>query len=452
MHEAALRASVAAGHAVLVSGIAVGAGCMGLLLVKADFIHSIALGALLVVVSAVAATLTLLPVLLQCLGQRLNRPAVWRPACHAASAASTAWRRWVAVIMQQPWRALLLALAIVIALATPACRMTIASAGVGDLAPHFEARRGFESLQRNFEAGWMGPVVLLIESPRGRSLLEERSQGAIRAIAARLENDPRVAQVGIDPRHALSPDATAALLAVVTRHGPDSAAAFEFLNALRADRWAEASSAGLSVRIGGPTAMIADFDAELLGSLWRVIPAVLAVTFVVLLFAFRSVAIPLKAIALNLLSVMAAYGFLVLLFQDGIGASALGITPPGGLNSLVVLMLFTILFGISMDYEVFMLRQVQEEYRRSGDNRRAVQAGLERSASLITSAAAIMVVLFGSFGFTQFTATREFGFGLAFAIALDATLIRLVLVPALLELFGAANWWLPGWNQKERTT
>jgi RND superfamily putative drug exporter len=189
--------------------------------------------------------------------------------------------------------------------------------------------------------------------------------------------------------------------------------------------------------------MIVDFDAELFGSLWRIVPAVLAVTFMVLLIAFRSVLIPAKAVLTNLVSVLAAYGFLVLVFQQGAGAALLHIDPPGGLNSMVVLMLFTILFGLSMDYEVFLLRQIEHEYRRSGDNRTAVAAGLARSAGLITSAAAIMVCLFGSFGFTQLTATREFGLGLAFAVALDATLIRLVLVPAMMELFGVANWWWP---------
>jgi RND superfamily putative drug exporter len=190
--------------------------------------------------------------------------------------------------------------------------------------------------------------------------------------------------------------------------------------------------------------MLVDFDAELLGSLWRVVPVVLAITLGVLLIAFRSLLIPLKAVALNLCVVLAAYGFLVLVFQDGTGAGMLGILPPGGLNSLVVLMLFTVLFGISMDYEVFLLRQIQEEYQRAGDNRRAVETGVARSSRLIVSAAAIMVVFFGSFGFTQFTATRQFGFGLAFAVALDATVVRLLLVPALMELFGAANWWWPG--------
>jgi RND superfamily putative drug exporter len=174
-----------------------------------------------------------------------------------------------------------------------------------------------------------------------------------------------------------------------------------------------------------------------------VVAVVLGVTFIVLAIAFRSIVVPLKAIVMNLISVLAAYGFLVYVFQDGVGASLIGLVPPGGLNSFIVLMLFTILFGLSMDYEVFLLTRIQEEYRTSGDNAAAVVNGLSQTGGLITSAALVMVVLFGSFGFTRLVATREFGLGLAFAVALDATLIRLVLVPILMGLLGRANWWWP---------
>ena len=212
---------------------------------------------------------------------------------------------------------------------------------------------------------------------------------------------------------------------------------------LRNSPWTDARDAGLEVHIGGYSAGILDFDDELFGSLKRVVPVVLVTTFLVLAFVFRSVIIPFKAIVMNLLSVLASYGFLVYVFQDGIGANLIGLVPPGGLNSFIVLMLFTILFGLSMDYEVFLLSRIREEYERTGNNREAVASGLAHTGGLITSAALIMVVLFGSFGFTQLTATREFGLGLAFAVAVDATLIRIVLVPTLMKLFGAANWWFP---------
>jgi len=163
----------------------------------------------------------------------------------------------------------------------------------------------------------------------------------------------------------------------------------------------------------------------------------------VLFVHLRSLLIPLKAILLNLLSVLASYGFLILVFQDGHGTSLLGLTPPGGLNAFVVLMLFTILFGLSMDYEVFLLSAIRTRYLRSGDSADAVAHGIATTGGTITSAAAIMISLFLSFGFTHLMATREFGLGLVFAVALDASIVRLVLLPALMALFGRANWWLP---------
>jgi RND superfamily putative drug exporter len=246
----------------------------------------------------------------------------------------------------------------------------------------------------------------------------------------------------------LSADGKTGLIILVTKKAPESDEARTLVAELRRDAWNELGDAGINVQVGGATAMVADFDEEMLGSLRQVIPAVLALTFVALLILFKSVLIPLKAIVLNLLSVLAAYGFLVYVFQGGIGASLIGLDPPGGLNSLVVLMLFTILFGLSMDYEVFLLTHIAEEYRRSANNAASVAAGLQRTAGLITSAAFIMVCLFASFGFTRLTATREFGLGLAFAVFLDATLIRVILVPALMELLGSTNWWIPAWLKR----
>lgn len=195
--------------------------------------------------------------------------------------------------------------------------------------------------------------------------------------------------------------------------------------------------------------MLVDFDREIFSKLWIVIPAVLLVTYCALLIHFASVVVPLKAIAVNLLAVLASYGFLILVFQDGHGASLIGLVPPGGLNAFIVLVLFTILFGLSMDYEVFLLTGIKRAYQLTGDNREAVTIGLLNTAGTISSAALIMVSLFVAFGFTRLVATREFGLGLAFAVALDATLVRLALVPALMVLLGRANWWMPRiWQPK----
>lgn len=444
--EAVLKATAHTASAVVVSGIAVGIGFLALFLVHARFLHGMAWGGLIVVFATLTASLTLLPVLLLWWGGAMNWPRNPRREPSDGTLENTMWSRLARRVMAHPWRYLIPTGAVLALLAAPAFWMQSRNVSVGDMPSDFEARRGLNALQRNFEAGWMGPIILLLGTPARTDPRQAASREAVQAIAARLGRDPRVARIQGYPRQPGAQAQRYQVILLIPTLPPERPEMIAFVRALRADTWPEAKSAGLVAKVGGASAMIADFDAELLGSLWRIIPLVLAVTFVVLLIAFRSVLIPAKAVLTNLLSVLAAYGFLVLVFQEGAGAALLGIDPPGGLNSLVVLMLFTILFGLSMDYEVFLLRQIEEAYRRTGDNRTAVATGLARSAGLITSAAAIMVCLFGSFGFTHLTATREFGLGLAFAVALDATLIRLLLVPAMMELFGDANWWWPGRN------
>lgn len=454
--EALLGALGAAGPAVIVAGLAVGSGFLALFLVNARVLHSLALGGLLVTLAAVAAAVTLLPVLLQVLGTRIN----WRARAAGGSAVSGVLQEWgerlARRVSARPWLYLVPCLALLAALATPALRMNSWSVGVTDLPPDIESRQGFEVLERNFAKGWMGPVVLLLESAENGGLWQEESREAMLRINARLRDDERVAHVlgygralealgGTASSLQVAPTAladvinakgTVAVINAIPHFPPESAEMMAWVRELRARGWPEAAAAGITVKVGGASALVHDFDTEMFDSLWRVIPAVLAVTLCALLIFFRSVLIPLKAVAVNLLSVLAAYGFLVLVFQAGAGAT-------GGINSFVVLMLFTILFGLSMDYEVMLMRQIQEHYLRSGDNAAAVAAGLGRSAGVITSAAAIMVCLFGSLLFTQLAATRQFGLGLAFAVALDATLIRLLVIPATMVLLGRANWWYP---------
>ena len=369
--------------------------------------------------------------------------------------------------MRRPRLVLAIGLGISALCAWPALQSRSWSFGARDLPVETESRQGFEILARQFQPGWSAPTVLLVESTQEHGLWAAEPRDAIRAYAATLHDDPRVAHVLGVPRilDALGPagalirrttdlpaplaaaarasvteDGRAALMLVVLKEPPESHEAQDFARALRDDPLAGDAVAS---RVGGGSAMLADFDAEMLRSLRRVMLAVITVTFVLLFVFLRSVTVPLKAIIANLLSVVAAYGFLVVVFQFGVGASLLGITPPGGLNAFVVLMLFTILFGLSMDYEIFLLSEIRDEYRRTRDNTASVAAGLSHTASVITGAAAVMVCLFGSFGFFGLTASREFGLGLAFAVAFDATVVRLLLVPATMRLLGRWNWW-PG--------
>ena len=442
VRDAAETAALRAGHVVLVSGVAVCVGFLALFLVRISFLHTLALGGVTVVLAAVLMTVTLLPAVLVVLGRSVNWPR--RPAL-AARGSGLWWGRWAREAMAHPWRYLVPTLAVLAILIAPTLRLQAWDMGPHDLSEEMEARQGFELLERNFASGWMSPVVLLVEARAPGGVMLPETRGAIAATLGRLATDPRVQHARLG---GVSDDGRSALIVLVTRGSAESEEVTDMVRELRAASWPEMRQVGLDVRVGGVTAAVTDFNSEIFGSLRVVVPLVLLLTFVVLVIAFRSIAVPLKAIAMNLLSVLAAYGFLVYVFQDGIGANLISLAPPGGLNSFIVLMLFTILFGLSMDYEVFLLGRIREEYDRTGDNRGSVINGLSQTGGLITSAALIMVVLFASFGFTRLTATREFGLGMAFAVALDATLIRVVLVPVLMRLMGRANWWLPGWLRK----
>jgi RND superfamily putative drug exporter len=435
-HDAVETATIRTVHVVVVSGLAVCTGFLALLLVRIPFLHTLALGGVTVVVSAMLMTLMVLPALLMVVGERVNWP---RRFSQRSSRGAGMWGRWARATMRKPWWYLIPSLAVLAVLVVPTLRLEAWNVSAHDLPQATEARQGYDLLAQNFAPGWMSPIVLFVESRAGTMATPER-QGALMATYGTLAADPRVRTARVLP----APDNRAALLMLISRSAPESGEATRFVRELRTTTWTNARAAGLSVRVGGFNAAIIDFDEELFGSVKLVVAVVLGVTFIVLAIAFRSIVVPLKAIVMNLVSVLAAYGFLVYVFQDGVGASLIGLVPPGGLNSFIVLMLFTILFGLSMDYEVFLLTRIQEEYRASGDNAAAVVSGLSQTGGLITSAALVMVVLFGSFGFTRLVATREFGLGLAFAVALDATLIRLVLVPILMGLLGRANWWWPG--------
>jgi RND superfamily putative drug exporter len=353
----------------------------------------------------------------------------------------------------------------------PVGRLRSWNVGAEHLVPDLEAKEGHDVLSRDFEQGAIGPTMLLVEAPAGRTIWDPDVQYGITALANRMSEDPRVARVngfpdllsvasslqrpiqsaadlpaGIRPlvRDVLSADGRTALVVLLPTWAPESRESMALVDELRRDSWPELAGTGARVGISGATALTRDFDDEVFGRMRVVVPVVLGTTFLVLLVSFRSILIPLKAILLNLLSVLASYGFLVYVFQDGLGAAWIGLTAPGGLNSLIILVLFTVLFGLSMDYEVFLLSRIKDAYAATGDNRRAVSLGVQQTAGPISGAALVMVSIFTAFGFTRLVVTRELGLGLAFAVALDATLVRLVLVPAAMTLLRRFNWWFPG--------
>jgi RND superfamily putative drug exporter len=472
VEQACTDASVKAGRSVMLSGLAVSLGFSVLLLAHARFLHAIAFGGIIIVVTAVAASMSLLPVILFELGPGIHWPFKGKGGFLSGKGLGGAWENCITSIIKRPAVFAAMGMAVLIALIVPVFHMRSWDIGCGNLDAAMESRKGFEQLEKNFEKGWMGPVILFIERKNGTSLWSKHSREAILSLAERLGRDQKVSQVEGFPRvltslgpaqeiiasandvpqelakrvsSAVSSDGSSALVMLVTKDPPESREVMKWVDSLCQESWENMQRAGLRVSVGGVSAMVSDFDKEMFGSLWRIIPVVLVITFVVLMVYFRSLIIPFKALALNLFSVLASYGFLVLVFQDGVGAQFLGMDPPGGLSSFIVLMLFTILFGLSMDYEIFLMSSIKEEYERTNDNSLAVVQGLKNCGGIISCAALIMVCLFASFGFIRLIATREFGLGLAFAVFVDATLIRVVLVPVFMQLIGKANWLFPAW-------
>lgn len=447
---------------IVVSAIAVAIGFGALLLVNIPALRAIAVGGMVVVVTAAALSLTLLPALLSWLGSAVNWPR--RP--HAGGRRSTRWHHAATWVMERRWLSLAAGTAVMVALAWPALRLQPWSVGVADLSPELEARQGYELLATHFDPGLVGPTVVLLQLPPGGSVWHPAFQTAIVSLSRRLLDDTRISSLSGFPdlmaggggrpavdgperwrglaADVVSRDERTALLFVHPADAPESRAAMRLIHDLEQDVRTELNGVRARVGISGTTALTRDFHNEIAGRMRRVvIPVVLGATFLVLMVAFRSVLIPLKAIALNVLSVAASYGFLVLVFQDGYGADLINLTPPGGVNSLVLLVLFAVLFGVSMDYHVFVLSAVREAFAATGDTKAAVVAGVRHTAGPVTGAALVMVCLFLSFGFTRLVATRELGLGLACAVALDATVVRLVLLPSSMAILGTWNWWLP---------
>jgi RND superfamily putative drug exporter len=416
--EAALcDAMSSAGTAVVFSGVTVLCSLASLFLVDINAIRSLALGAIAVVTVAVLCTVTLLPALLALAGGRLERLRV--PLRRRGAAGG--WRRWSARVMRRPLLAFLLGVGAVLVLAAPLLALHTRAGAFDQLPRGSEVRAATEPLARVAGAGAAGPVEAVVP---GRA--------AAFRVAAAARGLPGTARV---VRPLRSRDGREWLVDVVPASEPDSTRAEDVVHDLRA-----LHVAGLSV--GGVSAADADLDHAVSGRLWTMILLVLGCSCGVLVVLLRSAILPLKAAVMNLLSVAAAYGMLVVVFQWGwLGWT--GYRAPGYVDSIVPVLLLAVAFGLSMDYEVFLLTRIRERYLASGDTRDAVADGLADSAHTITAAALIMVVVFSAFAIAGATSIKELGVGLATAIAVDATIVRLLLVPAVMVLLGRCNWWLP---------
>jgi RND superfamily putative drug exporter len=388
-----------------------------------------------VVAVAVLAAVTLLPAMIALLGRRASEPGrvVGRLRRRSSGPRSGPgfWERWTAVLMRRPLPFAIGATTLMLLIAAPALSLRLGTGAIPQFPKDFETRVGFDLAARASGPGALGPVLVVADFGRARV-----DGAALDGFGRTLQGLPGVTAV---TPPALSRDGRKALLAVTPRGAPESDATAALVDRIRALDGPGASR----LSVGGPTAQNADFSDQVLGSLWKVALFVVVLSLLVLLLVLRSIVLPIKAVAMNVLSVAAAYGVLVVVFQYGWLDGLTGFESLGYVQALTPALLLAIVFGLSMDYEIFMLSRIKERYHATGDNRAAVGQGLAASAGTITSAALIMVAVFAIFAGTGVPQIKEIGVGLAVAIFLDATIVRLVLVPATMELLGERNWWLP---------
>ena len=464
--EAVANAIATSGRAVFVSGLTVVVALSGTQLVNLAAFRSMGFSAMIAVFFALSAALTLLPALLGFVGRKIDSLSLHRVFRRSSQQTeSRIWHRWAITVMRAPWLFLAASLAVVLLLAEPALHLSLGSSGPSILPAGSGPRVALEIAGRAFGQGQVAPVQVMYRDPRG---VTGAGFADLYRVARAIPQDPEVARVdsiatltrAATPEEAqaalASPQAaffvqshvaangTETLLSVVTRHGAQSGESDDFVIRLR-NKLPGLIPAGVTTSVGGDPGLDVDISHEMTSKLVPVVGLVLVLSFLVLLVFLRSLLLPLKAIIMNTASVLAAYGLMVFVFQDGHFTGLLSFTAAGHVDSFLPLFLFCILFGLSMDYEVFLLARIREEYLRTGDNTEAVGWGLEHTARIITSAAAIMVTVFGAFAFARMLPIKELGFGLAAAVLLDATIIRVVMVPATMRLMGKWNWWLPGW-------
>ena len=434
--QAVAGAIATSGRAVVFAGITVVISFLGILLMGFEFVEGVAVGGAAAVLVTMLASVTLLPAVLGFVGRNIDRFHLPHLLNRDQSGTDSMWFRWSRVVQRRPIPLALLGLGILVLLSIPlfSLRLGTADAGTGDTSR--SSRRAYDLLSEAFGPGFNGPLLLAAELPSPQAL------GEFDEIGKHLATIDGVA--GVTPPFP-NPAGDAAVMQVFPATSPQDPATTDLVHHLRDDVIPQATEgSGLRVLVGGLTAGNIDFTEKSGERLPILIGVVLLLSFLLLVLVFRSLVVPLKAVIMNLLSIGAAYGVVVAIFQWGWLKDVVGVESTAPIEAWVPMMLFTILFGLSMDYEIFLLSRVREDYLRTGDNGLAVANGLAATARVITAAAGIMVTVFLSFviGFDE-RSIKLFGLGLAAAIFVDATIVRMILVPATMELLGDANWWLP---------
>ena len=436
VEDAAGTAVATAGQAVLFAGTTVVIAILGLFLAGLPAISGMGAAVALVVTVSMAAAVTLLPGLLGLAGTKIDKLSIHRKTHVAKPAEATLSGRWAHHVGNHPVRYAIVGLGALCAIAIPALSMRIGVPDDGNAPTHTTQRIAFDQLAAGFGPGFNGPIQVVIELPTsGGQVMVQRVRDALQAA-------PGVAAVTAPVLNAAGD--TAVLTANPTT-APQDKATDQLVRHLRSDVLpATVDGSGARVSLTG-RAMVTDLTDRISNRLPIFIAAVVAMSFLLLMIVFRSILVPLKAAVMNLLSIASAYGVIVAVFQWGWANQLIGMEHTMPINPFAPLIMFAILFGLSMDYEVFLLSRIREEYLATGDSHKSVVTGLANTARVITSAALIMISVFGAFVLGDDPNGKLFGVGLAVAVFLDATLVRMVLVPATMSLVGRANWWLPNW-------
>jgi RND superfamily putative drug exporter len=438
LRESIARSTATAGGAVVFAGFTVVIALCSLAFAGIPLVSTLGFTAAIAVVVAVGAATTLLPAMLGALGPHINSLRVHLGKTHPDDAEPHGWRRWAERVSARPWTATIAAMLVLVVLALPIFQLELGQNDISALPEETTSRQAYDSLDKGFGPGVSGPLLIASEfsSPaEAKQVLPqlEKTIGATEDVKA-------VSEPTLDKK------ATVAVFTVISKSEPWADETVELVEGLR-DTVIPQALKGTEAQsyVGGQTAGYIDLAAQISDKLPLMIAIVVALSFLVLLIAFRSLLVPIKAAAMNLISVAAAYGVVTAVFQLGWGSSLIGLDHAIPIVSFVPLLMFAILFGLSMDYEVFLLTQMREHFKEYGDEKRAVVEGLANTGRVITSAAAIMVCVFTSFVLSGDPVVKEFGVGLAVAIAIDSTLVRCLLVPAVMVLLGKRAWWLPRW-------
>ena len=433
VEEAVGRATATAGQAVIFAGGTVVIAILGLAVAGVPFLTSAGIAISVIVLLMVVASITLLPAFLGLAGHRINRFAIHRRT--GSRTAGAGWERWIRHVSRHAWAYAIGVTTLLLAVAAPVLSLRLGFPDEGSLPDSRTQRRAYDLLADGFGPGVNGPLVVAVDISQDATVVEP--------LRVAIMADSGIASVM--PAQVNGAAGVATLLAIPTS-SPQDEATMATIERLRTDVFpAVLDGTEAAAHVGGQTASFGDIGTRVNDRLPLFIAAVILLSFLLLTLVFRSVVVPLKAALMNLLSIGAAYGVLVMVFQWGWGKDLIGLESTVPVLAFIPMFMFAILFGLSMDYEVFLLSRVREEYLRTGDNDAAVVHGIASTARVITSAALIMISVFTGFVLSDDPVTKMMGLGLATAILVDATIIRMVLVPATMKLMGNANWWLPAW-------